>query len=630
LKPAQIAIGHFRALMNVTVDLDSMTILVGANGVGKSTVLHAIQYFFDPSAKLESSDFQGDHPSDPITVTVTFDELLPDENALFDRYARDGELTLTKKCAAAGTLGHYYAKRLACAAFSEIRETAGAGPQRAMYKEFIGVDENRTKYGLPSVRSGPEALDALDTWEAAHPDQCEENEVLVVIDGRTDQLTPNTIIRFVSAVHEVEEDLASARSPLQALIAKEIIRPAQSRPELARLLEETTAAASALFSTAETAEIPSVEARLNERLGEFVPGIAVKLSWADPTGLVRIGTPQVRIDIVQDGYFGGITGKGHGLQRGIAFGAVRLEIEELTKAGDGVEQHLVLLVEEPELYQHPTRARYLAHLLQQLGDEGKMTLVIATHSPHFVRLRDFASVRILRSGTAAESDQIPQRLIGQTSAANVAAKLDAAYQAGGTFSGDGVLARISGNLDAAVREGYFARKVILCEGDEDVAVIRAAAAAVGLDLDGLDVAVLPAGGKDCIDKPLVVFGNLGIATYTVFDGDHGNKNVEQHQQRNRALLRLLDAAPEDFPETFIGETYTVWKQKMSVSIASGFHDPAAYSEMIQLVGSELGYRVDPSKNLEVLTHAFARMRQNGAVNSVLDDLAGVLAKFARA
>jgi energy-coupling factor transporter ATP-binding protein EcfA2 len=630
MKPERVQIGHFRALINLTVDLNPMTILVGANGVGKSTVLHAIAYFFDPSAKLGSDDFHGDHLADPITVSVTFIELLSDEDSLFGRYVRNGKFTLTKKCTPDDNIGRYYAKRLACATFSEIRETTGPGPQRAMYKEFIDIDENHHKYGLPSVRTGQEALDALDAWEKAHPDQCEEIEVLVAIDGRTAQLTSNTIVRFISAVHEATEETTSARSPLQALIAKEIVRPAQSRPEIAKLLEETIAAARDLFSTAETAEIPTVEAHLNERLGEFVPGISVKLSWVDPSGLVKIGTPQVRIDVVQDGYLGEITGKGHGLQRGVIFGAMRLEVEELTKDGGTDEQHLVLLVEEPELYQHPTRARYLAHLLQQLGDEGKMTLVLATHSPYFVRLRDFASVRILRCETSAASDQIPQRVIGQTSAAGVAAKLDDAYQAGGRFSGDGVLARISGNLDASVREGYFARKVILCEGDEDVAVIGAAAAAAGLDLDGLDVAVLPVGGKDCIDKPLVVFGRLGIDTYTIFDGDHGNRNVEQHKKQNKALLRILNAPSDDFPETFIGETYAVWKENMGVSIASGFDDPTEYIETIRLVGSDLGYTVDPTKNLEVLTQTFVRLRENGRVNAVLNDLAAAIQTFARA
>ena len=83
---------------------------------------------------------------------------------------------------------------------------------------------------------------------------------------------------------------------------------------------------------------------------------------------------------------------GHGLQRTYLMALLALVAKTQAKEkGFSV----FLGVEEPELYQHPPQARFLANALCELSEKSRQIL-ITTHSPLFVSGRTFESVRVLR------------------------------------------------------------------------------------------------------------------------------------------------------------------------------------------------------------------------------------------
>ena len=63
---------------------------------------------------------------------------------------------------------------------------------------------------------------------------------------------------------------------------------------------------------------------------------------------------------------------------------------------------LILAIEEPELYQHPTKQRHFARVLGLLSDgilpgvAAKMQIAFASHSPYFVFVDRFDEVRLAR------------------------------------------------------------------------------------------------------------------------------------------------------------------------------------------------------------------------------------------
>lgn len=56
--------------------------------------------------------------------------------------------------------------------------------------------------------------------------------------------------------------------------------------------------------------------------------------------------------------------------------------------------HLVVCIEEPEIYQHPIRGRAFARVLGELADSSGAPAILATHSPNFVAPRQFESQRL--------------------------------------------------------------------------------------------------------------------------------------------------------------------------------------------------------------------------------------------
>ena len=76
----QIKINNFRGYKDETiVDFDNLTAFIGKNDVGKSTILEALEIFFNNKMVVcEKDDLSVGVDSDSIFITCIFDEL-PDE-----------------------------------------------------------------------------------------------------------------------------------------------------------------------------------------------------------------------------------------------------------------------------------------------------------------------------------------------------------------------------------------------------------------------------------------------------------------------------------------------------------------------------------------------------------------------
>ena len=76
------------------------------------------------------------------------------------------------------------------------------------------------------------------------------------------------------------------------------------------------------------------------------------------------------------------------------------------------------------------------------------------------------------------------------------------------------------------------------------------------DFDSLGITVIPCFGKPSLDRPLVIFRQLGIPVYVVWDGDHKGNNAKS--KINKSLLRLLDQPEEDWPD-FVRDSCACFK-----------------------------------------------------------------------
>ena len=100
MKLTHLRIHNFRSCRDVSLELGWMHVLVGANNAGKSAVLRALDFLFNPSTKsLNEESFWSKDTSLEIRVEAVFSDLIDKEKeALAAEVARlQGEVEQLKK-----------------------------------------------------------------------------------------------------------------------------------------------------------------------------------------------------------------------------------------------------------------------------------------------------------------------------------------------------------------------------------------------------------------------------------------------------------------------------------------------------------------------------------------------------
>jgi hypothetical protein len=275
---------------------------------------------------------------------------------------------------------------------------------------------------------------------------------------------------------------------------------------------------------------------------------------------------------------------------------------------------LILAIEEPELFLHPSRCRHLSELLLTLtkapteANGARNQIMYATHSPYFVDLHRFDQVRIARK---PKNPTLPAPCceISQYSLAEAAAKMEEFAQlAAGSCNRDTFRARSLPVMTTAVNEGFFANAVVVVEGLSDVGVLWTVQTKLGMEWAALGIAVVPAKGKENLDRPVVVFRGLKIPTYFVFDGDakHKDKGSDAEKdtkKRNIRYQRMAGVAPVDFPATQCHDTWAVFEHDIEKVLqgAAG----TEYDEIARNAAGELRY--ESSRDLMKNTEGAARL-----------------------
>lgn len=218
------------------------------------------------------------------------------------------------------------------------------------------------------------------------------------------------------------------------------------------------------------------------------------------------------------------------------------------------------LIEEPEAYLHPHLRRHVRRCLQQLADAGNDILLV-THDPDVIDLaRPRSLLRLSKSSTATSSVY------------RVSQDIDLNYE--------GVARKVGakGNGDLP-----FSNAAILCEGQDDVAVLRILAARCGIGLDALSVTVADCGGADNIPDYATLCSQLGIPYLVVTDGD---ESKAAHNERVTKRVEQLRTQVEDDP---IG-SYFAFGENLETGLAmtvKGFHHAVRAAENLVLDGVDV-------------------------------------------
>ncbi len=629
-----VRVRNFRCIKDETLHCDSLTALVGPNGSGKSTFLKALNKFYEPAAKIAQEDFYGNDISEPIIISVTFTDLAAPEKEILKSHMNGDELVVEKEIQfVSKPIQKYYGYSLLNPDFKTLRALTIKEEKKAEYDNLKSI----AYQDLPELRwnaSIQKMDEALGEWEKNHIDKLsllrDDGQFFGFKEVGEAHLERYTRFLYIPAIQDASVESADGKGTVIHSLMNLVVRSQLAQKEdLKSFREEVQTRYREILDPSIIPELKNLETELTSTIGSFAPGTQLRLSWLE-TQTITIPDPSAQVRIVEEGYESELDRAGDGVKR--AFILTTLQHLEAAKAHDiegsdsGLElPSLILGIEEPELFQHPSRERHIAKILLDLangsiGGVAKRTQVIyTTHSPLMVDLTRFDQIRIVKrieNGIKPRNSKVYQStMMGVTMDME---RVNGATP--GAYSVETERARLHTLMTPWTNEGFFANVVVLVEGEGDRAAILGSAKAIDVEMDGLGISVIPCSGKRQVLKAAVIFRSFGLPVYTIWDCDEGGRN--NCPEDNRALFRLHNAQIEDHCER-VECGYTCFRKNLDTKLAETIPN---YTTLLPALRDKYGYGDNETarKNPAVIE---AMLRESSRTGHECDMMYNIISKI---
>ena len=617
----KVEVKNFRSIRDECLYCDNLTALVGRNGSGKSSFLYALEVFYDPGAPVSIEDFFDRDDNSSIEIRVTYYKLRDDEKEEFSPYIKDDKLIVTKRISIENgrPIQRYYAAIAQIPQFAEIRLKSGR-ERISAWTTLVSNPGEFTNLG-GKAKSTEQVELRMTEYESNHPEFTQPIEKIEqffgsknVGGGKLDKFTKYVL---VPAVREASDEATGKKGVISQILDMIVLRKINARKDIREFKSKFDKEARDLFSSENLTELPKLGDSISETLEQFAPGSRLNLDW-DEFEPPEVIPPAAKTTLIEDDFEGEINRKGHGLQRSLILALLQYlativpvelitdepfdgevddlapEVPELLRGPD-----LILAIEEPELYLHPSRCRYLSDLLLQLAKNPEddpsagNQIIYATHSPYFVDLHRFDQIRIVRKESSIES-LVPKSIVKSFTLDQAAQEMARICNANpDDFTSDTFRARAMPVMNTIVNEGFFADVVVVVEGLSEVGTLWKLQEIMKKDWTKLGIVIIPADSKNNIDRPVLIFRGFSIPTYFIFDADSkykgkGNKEENDAKKYNRSYLRLGGVQPEDFPDTQAHEIWAVFEDNLERELEKTL-DNRNIQALRSQVASELGY-----------------------------------------
>ena len=378
----EVALTNFRGYQQETrIKIDALTVLVGKNDSGKSSLLDALDIYFN-DATIERDDCCVHSASAEIRIACTFDDL-PTSLVIDEQYPTtlqaeyllraDGSLEIIK------TYDCTAAKGKCTGAFARASHPSAPGIDDLLslkLGELKAKAQQRT-VDLSNVNQTAKAPIRQAIWASATDLQLTEREVSLKKESAKDALDQiqhymPTFALFKSDRASTDQD-SEAQDPLKAAI-KEAIRRREAA--LDGVLAEIKN------------ELQSVANRTVEKIREMSPELANQLhptvknkNWDSLFNVALTGEHDIPINK-----------RGSGTRRLVLLNFFRAKAEADANDRDA---GVIYAVEEPETSQHPNYQIMLLDAFEQLVAQGRCQVILTTHTPTLARRVSQACLRLI-------------------------------------------------------------------------------------------------------------------------------------------------------------------------------------------------------------------------------------------
>lgn len=520
-----IEVRNYRCIAHLKLNLDSFSAFIGANGTGKSAVLHALDWFFN-GGKVDEFDFRvapDGSVEEEFSVSVTLSDLSSPLLSSWGRYVRAGELSLRRTATRTGR-DQLSGLHMQGPGFAAVRSETDTAERRSLYKALrADLPE------LPAEIAKAKIEEALLTWEndaanAARLVEVKDADLTNAFGFYGKQLLGSAIqFVLVPASIRLEDNVdPTGRGGAIDQLLGTVVRAA-AEAEVTKWSAANEAIVSQLASNIGSAVTVASKAQMdatNRYLAEVISGGSISIEANAEPPRIR---PEIGLTAAFD--FQGsslpIAKQGHGVQRSVMMAALQAAAE-ISATGDLFS---VLAIEEPELYQHPARSTAMSRALNKLVMKGAWQVLIATHSPSFLRPESAAAVRRF----SVEGDQV--RVV-EGSVSQFAKRIGLPEET--------VSKHLEKLLPSEFSNALFSDRVLLVEGASDRILIGRVLALLGHDVDAKNWSIVNCEGKENLPVASSILATLGIDVRVLFDADcRGDDGDAEHKRKTGALLAAM-------------------------------------------------------------------------------------------
>lgn len=248
---------------------------------------------------------------------------------------------------------------------------------------------------------------------------------------------------------------------------------------------------------------------------------------------------------------------------------------------------ILLIIEEPELYQHPNRIKLITKIFKELTSESNDSLfqfqiICSSHSPHLTDIQNVNNIRLLRKVKEGEEFKV---ILKNVDLNIIAQKLKEIWEFPEERRSDEItlVSRLIAIMTPELSEGFFADKIVLVEGLEDKAALNALDHQLHeSNFEKSGTVIIPVLGKRNLDRPILIFKELDIPTYIIFDTDSDKigDDLESHKKCNIALRRIMgDDDIQDPVEQKIETNWTALDPNLTSIIKNSIEENYYNQEM---------------------------------------------------
>lgn len=523
MKLIRIDIQNFRGISSASINLENFTTLIGSNNIGKSTILKAIKILVDTTNPTSEDWPYRTASTDEMVITGIFSDIQDSERAkpAISNLVHEGKLSIRVRtkwdhdndCMGVPTYEAFYSKE----DIEDYTTSITAARNIPWLFEIINeLDCNNAK-NYKDMQS-----DVIGLIKQRYPEKV-SSTLCWTSDGinfknSLQQALPHVL--YIPACFKIEDDLKSQKgTPFGFLFSNRVYPVLQADPSFTQY----TSSLDLLHKKMKG----EVDGEVIEGLHELMESITESLNQVmDLKSKVKLSLTEIDINaalmkaatlVIEDKLETQLEYQGSGVQRALAYALLESNaLFEVTSS----QRSTIILYEEPELYIHPHLMRLLRDKLREKSTNASCQVIVSTHSPFLIDIAENPSSLKLIKDTNEGTRTVHE--IDDT-----IFHVDESYD-------EREMLRAALDFHPTVCEAFFAKRVIVVEGDTEVAILRFASELCekfGISTELVkDTTIVSAGGKWTIPAIARILSKLNIPFKIVHDTDRKGMTEEQINQ----------------------------------------------------------------------------------------------------